>query len=88
MGNYDSREIQLKSETLKMFNKLIEQKSVTKKDLISLSRKFRNLKEINQNQFGNLANRAKNIMRVSTGLSITSNFAKLHELYADFKEKI
>lgn len=88
MGNYDSRQSQLAIETINMFKKGLQQTNITKKNLISLNRKFKALKEIDKKEFGNLSNRATAIMKKGKGLNLTKKFTTFHQLYTDFVQKV
>lgn len=87
MGNFDSREQQLTFEIAEMFIKNLTQTNITKKHLISLSRKFKKLKKINEKKFKNLANRTNSLMRNAKKINPTKDFLRYHRLYGDFLEK-
>lgn len=88
MGNFNSREDQLQKEALSLFKKLSNQTSITKKNLMSLSRKLKQLKEIDNEKYRNLSNRLTALSNKAKGLNHTENLMKFHEIYADFLECI
>lgn len=88
MGNYISREDQLQNEELSLFKKFSVQKSITKKNLLRLSRKLKELKEINNEKYGNLSNQLTAFTNTAKDLNSTKNLIKFHKIYADFIECI
>lgn len=87
MSNYDDREKQLKTELNELLTKYAEQNSITKKNLMSLNNKFKDLKKINSDKWRNLANRINTMTRHANGLNPTANFTKFEELKKDFEKK-
>ena len=88
MGNYANREVQLVHELNELFTKYAKQNSITKKNLMSLNNKFKELKKIDTKKWRNLANRINTISRNANGLNLTTNFIKFESLYKDFQKQL
>ncbi len=61
MGNYQSRQAQLESETKTIFDRLMKKKTIEKGDVMSLVNKFKALKDENPAQYTTIANKANSL---------------------------
>lgn len=89
MGNYASREIQLESELKFIFSRLMNKKTIEKKDIMSLVNKFKDLKKESPKNYTTLANKASSLNNCFTKISFKGRvkpqeWEKLNQIYQEF----
>lgn len=93
MGNHVSRQAQLELETKNIFDRLMNKTTIVKSDILSLTRKFKDLKEVNENQYTTITNKANRLAskfkdRSLKGRINPKEWEQLQKVYEEFEEMI
>lgn len=91
MGNYSSNQAKLEVDLVFVFDRLINKKTIEKKDVMCLVNKFKALKKENPAQYTTIANRANSLNSNFKQLSFKGRvkpkeWEKLNAIYTEFKK--
>ena len=89
MANYASRQVQLESELKFIFDRLMNKKTIEKKDIMSVVNKFKDLKKESPKNYTTLANKASSLNPGFTKISFKGRvkpqeWDKLNQIYKEF----